>query len=252
MRGSAPDAAHARNPASVIGPLSRSLTSVPLRRPAGAPPSKGGRRNSDAAMQQNVGFARPADFFRLPQGFHADSLQMGMGTIDDLLIEKIYSPLTGWLQHRLGVGQWRASIESLNGSTVFYIAGVAIELAAARPYEGISTTLLRALAWLLILDFVRKVAYRQAASSVGIRTARVREWLFRTILVAVRPLSLYYAQPGQSVLFGSLSADLPPLFQATDAPPPEPRSPAGVQPPLTRSWRDIGPIPRRNEEPFHP
>ena len=150
---------------------------------------------------------------------------MGMGTIDDLLIEKIYSPLTGWLQHRLGVGQWRASIESLNGSTVFYVAGVALELAAARPSEGITTTLLRALAWLLILDFVRKVAYRQAASSVGIRTARVKEWLFRTILVAVLPLSFYYAQAWDNMCY---SASLMLLichlyFKATDAPPPEPR-----------------------------
>ena len=113
-----------------------------------------------------------------------------MGTIDDFLIEKGFSPLTGWLQHRLGVGQWRASIEALNGSTVFYIAGVALELSAKGPYDGIFITLLRALVWLLILDFVRRVAYRQAASSVGIRTARVRDWLFRTILVAVLPLSL--------------------------------------------------------------
>jgi hypothetical protein len=148
-----------------------------------------------------------------------------MGTIDDLLIEKISSPLTGWMQHRLGIGQWRAAIESLNGSTVFYVAGVALELAAKGPYDGIFVTLLRALVWLLVLDFVRRVAYRQAASSVGIRTARVREWVFRTILVAVLPLSLLYAQAWDNLCY---SASLLLLichlyFKASDAPPPEPR-----------------------------
>lgn len=148
-----------------------------------------------------------------------------MGTIDDLLIEKGFSPLTGWLQHRLGVGQWRASIESLNGSTMLYVTGVAIELAAMGPYDGIFITLLRALVWLLVLDFIRRVARRQASSSVGTRTARVREWLFRTILVAVLPLSLYYAQAWDNLCY---SASLMLLichlyFKASDAPPPEPR-----------------------------
>ena len=149
----------------------------------------------------------------------------GMGTIDDILIDRVYSPLTGWLQHRVGVSQWRASFESLNGSTVVYVAGVALELAAKGPYDGIFITLLRALVWLLILDFIRRVACRQAASSVGMRTARVREWLFRTILVAVLPLSLYYAQTWDNLCY---SASLMLLichlyFKASDAPPPEPR-----------------------------
>ena len=149
-----------------------------------------------------------------------------MGTIDDLLIEKVTSPLTGWLQHRLGVSQWRASFESLNGSTVFYIAAVALELAAKGPFDGIFVTLLRALVWLLILDFVRRVACRQAASSVGIRTARVREWLFRTILVAMLPLSLSYAQGGWDNVCYSASLLLLVChlyFKASDAPPPEPK-----------------------------
>ncbi len=150
---------------------------------------------------------------------------MGMGTIDDLLIERIASPATGWLQHRLGVGQWRASIESLNGSTVFYVVGVALELAAAGPEDAVFVTLLRALVWLLVLDFIRRVAYRQAASSVGVRTARLREWLFRTILVAVLPLSLLYAQAWDNLCY---SASLALLvchlyFKASDAPPPEPK-----------------------------
>jgi hypothetical protein len=149
-----------------------------------------------------------------------------MGTIDDLLIERVTSPLTGWLQHRLGVSQWRASLESLNGSTFFYIAAVALELAAKGPFDGIFLTLLRALIWLLILDFVRRVAYRQAASSVGIRTARVREWVFRTILVAVTPLSLYYVPGGWDNVCYSASLMLLVChlyFKASDAPPPEPK-----------------------------
>ncbi len=150
---------------------------------------------------------------------------MGMGTIDDLLIERISSPLTGWLQHRLGVGQWRASIESLNGSTVVYVAGVALELAAAGPEDAIYVTLLRALVWLLVLDFIRRVAYRQAASSVGVRTARLREWLFRTILVAVLPASLLYAQAWDNLCYSaSLLLLVCHLYiKASDAPPPEPK-----------------------------
>ena len=148
-----------------------------------------------------------------------------MGTIDDILIDRVYSPLTGWLEHQLGIGQWRASIESLNGSTVLYVTGVALELATKGPYDGIFITLLRALVWLLILDFIRRVAYRQAASSVGNRTARVREWVFRTILVAVLPLSLFYAQAWDNLCY---SASLMLLichlyFKASDVPPPEPR-----------------------------
>ena len=71
-----------------------------------------------------------------PSGFRKDFVLIvcpGMGTIDDLLIERVSTPLTGWLQHRLGVSQWRASIESLNGSTVFYVAGVALELGEPGP-----------------------------------------------------------------------------------------------------------------------
>ena len=149
-----------------------------------------------------------------------------MGTIDDLLIERFYSPLTGWLEHRLGVSQWRASIESLNGSLFFYIGAVALQIAGKGPEDGIFAIMLRALVWLLILDGVRRIAYRQAASSVGVRTARVREWIFRTILVATLPLSLYYVGGGLTNLCYSLSLMLlicHLYFKASDAPPPEPK-----------------------------
>ena len=148
-----------------------------------------------------------------------------MGTLDDLLIDRFWSPLTGWLQHRLGVGQWRASFESLNGSIVCYVAAVGLEIAGKGAHDGIFVTMLRALVWLLILDWVRRHASRQAASSVGARTARLREWIFRTILVAMLPLSLSYASNWTNFCY---SASLLLLichlyFKASDAPPPEPK-----------------------------
>jgi hypothetical protein len=148
-----------------------------------------------------------------------------MGTIDDILIERVASPLTGWLQHRLGVSQWRASIECLNGSIVFYVAAVALEIAAKGPYDGIFMTMLRALVWLLIMDAVRRVAYRQAASSVGTRTARVREWAFRLVLVAMLPISLIHVQAWDNLCYSAalllLTGHL--YFKASDAPPPQPK-----------------------------
>ena len=149
-----------------------------------------------------------------------------MGTIDDLLIERFYSPLAGWLEHRLGVSRWRAAIESLNGSLFFYIVAVALQIAGKGPEDAVFAILLRALVWLLILDGVRRLAYRQGASSVGVRTARVREWIFRTILVAMLPLSLYYASGGLTNLCYSISLTLlicHLYFKASDAPPPEPK-----------------------------
>ncbi|HEX8639596.1 MAG TPA: hypothetical protein VF704_00410 [Allosphingosinicella sp.] len=148
-----------------------------------------------------------------------------MGRIDDLLIERIASPATGWLQHRLGIGQWRASFECLNGSIVFYVAAVALEIAGKGPYDGIFATMLRALFWLLIMDAVRRVACRQAASSVGTRTARVREWIFRLALVAMLPVSLLYAHGWHNLCYSAalllLICHL--YLKASDAPPPEPK-----------------------------
>ena len=149
-----------------------------------------------------------------------------MNRIDDALIDRLSSPLASWLQHRLGVAPWRASLECLNGSVVLYVAAVALQIAGAGPYDGIFVILLRALIGLLVLDAVRKVARRQAASSVGTRTARVREWLFRILLVAMLPVSLCYADGLDNLLY---SASLLLLighlyFKASDAPPPEPRS----------------------------
>ncbi|HEV2867442.1 MAG TPA: hypothetical protein VGX37_13105 [Allosphingosinicella sp.] len=148
-----------------------------------------------------------------------------MGTVDDLLIERIASPMAGWLQHRLGLSQWRASIECLNGSVAFYVAAVALELASKGPYDGIFVTMLRALVWLLILDGVRRVAYRQAASSVGTRTARVRESVFRLVLLLMLPVSLCYAQGWQNLCYSaSLLLLVCHLYlKASDTPPPQPK-----------------------------
>ncbi len=148
-----------------------------------------------------------------------------MGSVDDLLIEKIVSPVCGWARDQWGITQWRMSIESLNGSVAFYVAAVAVEIAGKGPADGIFLIMLRALLWLLILDAARKRAYRQAASSVGSRTARAGEWLFRMILGAMLPLSLLYAD-GWNNIFYSVSLMLLVChlyFKASDLPPPQPR-----------------------------
>ncbi len=148
-----------------------------------------------------------------------------MGSLDDILIERVYSPLSGWLRHRLGVCQWRAAIECLNGSIAFYMVGVAFEIATRLPDGPVFQTMLRALVWLLIMDWVRRHAYRQAGSSVGVRTARLREWMFRLILVAVTPLSLIYAVNVNGICYSAalllLICHL--YFKASDTPPPEPK-----------------------------
>lgn len=176
------------------------------------------RRNSDGylhAAARFSGFLKPFVLI----------VSIAMSTIDDILIDKVYSPLSGWLEHRLGVSRWRASIECLNGSLAFYVAAVALEIAGKGPYDGIFMTMLRALVWLLVMDAVRRVAYRQAASSVGPRTARVREWIFRLVLVAVLPLSLYYAQGWHNLCYSaSLMLLICHLYlKASDPPPPQPK-----------------------------
>lgn len=145
-----------------------------------------------------------------------------MGNIDDILIERVWSPAAGWLQHRLGVGPWRAAIECLNGSIAFYVAAVTLQIAGMGPEDGIFVTMLRALAWLLVMDWLRRHAFRQAASSVGVRTARVREWTFRLALLLMLPLSFLCADEGHNLLYsGSLLLLVCHLyFKASDAPPP--------------------------------
>ena len=152
-------------------------------------------------------------------------------TVDDVLIEKVYSPLAGRLQHGLGLCQWRVAIECLNGSVALYVGAVAFEIAGKGIRDGIFVTMLRALVWLLIMDRVRRLAQRQAGSSIGTSSARRREWLFRILLVAVLPLSLWYVGGLHNLLY---SASLALLichlyFKAADTPPPVPKGKLAFQ-----------------------
>ena len=143
--------------------------------------------------------------------------------VDDILIHRLFSPVAGWLHHRFGLSQWRLSLECLNGNVAFYLAGVAFSIAGKGMNDGIFADLLKGLAWLLIVDFARRVAMRQAASPMGIQSARLGEWLIRLILVAMLPLSLLYVRGLASFCFTTSLAllVLHLYFKASDTPPPQ-------------------------------
>ena len=148
-----------------------------------------------------------------------------MTPFDQTIIDKVYSPISGWISHRFGVDQWRLSIECLNGTVAFYLAGVALTIASKGMNDGIFVDLLGAVVWLAFMDMVRRVALRQAASSLGTQTARMSESVFRHILVGILPLSLYYVR-GLDNFCHTLSlvfliSHL--YFKACDTPPPKPR-----------------------------
>ena len=90
--------------------------------------------------------------------------------------------------------------------------------------DGIFADLLAAMGWLGIMTFARSLAYRQASSSMGVQSARLGEWMFRTILAASLPLSMLYVTGLSSFCFTAsllfLIAHL--YFKACDTPPPEP------------------------------
>ena len=146
-----------------------------------------------------------------------------MNPLDEMVIEKGFSPLAGWAEHRLGISQWRLSLECLNGHIAFYLGGVAFGLIGRGPGDGLFADLLVALAWLLLMDIVRRIALRQASSSIGVQTARMREWHFRLVGVVMLPLSLTYVKGvGTACYTFSLFLLLCHLyFKACDAPPPE-------------------------------
>ena len=148
-----------------------------------------------------------------------------MSRIDDLAIAKVFSPLAGWAEHRLGLGQWRLSLECLNGHIAFYLAGLARSIAGKGMADGIFASLLIALAWLLLMEAVRRVAYRQAGSSLGVQTARMREWHFRLILLVSLPISISRAEELANACYSvSLLLLLCHLyFKACDSPPPQGR-----------------------------
>jgi hypothetical protein len=145
--------------------------------------------------------------------------------IDDLALGKIFSPLAGWAEHRLGIGQWRVALECLNGHLAFYMGGLALSIGGKGMSDGIFTNMLVALAWLLLMEGARRVACRQAGSSLGVQTARTREWLFRVILLVSLPISVAradeLANAFYSVSLFLLVCHL--YFKACDAPPPKGR-----------------------------
>ena len=115
-----------------------------------------------------------------------------MSTIDDILIERVFSPITGFLQHRFGVSQWRLSMLCIDGNIAFYLAGVAFGMIGKGMGDAIFADMLAGFGWLCAMSFLRSVAHRQAGSSIGVQSARLGEWLYRTLLVAALPLSLLY------------------------------------------------------------
>ena len=148
-----------------------------------------------------------------------------MNPIDDIALARIFSPVAGWAEHRLGFGQWRIALECLNGHVAFYLAGLAFSLTGKGMTDGIFANLLVGLAWLLLMEAVRRVAYRQAGSSLGVQTARMREWHFRLILLVAMPISVSRIdEPASACYSVSLLLLLCHLyFKACDAPPPQDR-----------------------------
>jgi hypothetical protein len=148
-----------------------------------------------------------------------------MSGIDEILIGRLFSPAAGWLEHRLGLGRWRVAIECLNGHVACYLAGVAFAIAGKGARDGIFVDLLAALLWLCIMEAVRRAALRQAGSSVGVQTARLREQHFRYIFLVMLPVSLCYVESWAGGFYAAslalLVAHL--YFKACDAPPPERR-----------------------------
>ncbi len=148
-----------------------------------------------------------------------------MTRIDDLALTKAFSPLAGWAEHRLGLSQWRISLECLNGHLAFYLGGLALSIGGRGMNDGIFADVLVALAWLLLMEGARRVACRQAGSSIGVQTARMREWLFRVVLLLSLPLSLArideLSNAFYSVSLFLLVCHL--YFKACDSPPPQGR-----------------------------
>jgi hypothetical protein len=144
-------------------------------------------------------------------------------SIDDLALTKAFSPLAGWAEHRLGFGQWRIALECLNGHLAFYLGGLAFSIGGKGLNDGIFADVLVALAWLLLIEAARRVACRQAGSSLGVQTARMREWLFRVVLLISLPVSVAridaLSNAFYSVSLFLLICHL--YFKACDSPPPK-------------------------------
>lgn len=174
-------------------------------------------------MQQGAGFFGGCDFFAVSQP--PGLISRGVTRIDDLALTQFFSPLAGWVEHRLGLTQWRVSLECLNGHVAFYLGGLALSIGGKGANDGIFADLLVALAWLLLMEGARRVACRQAGSSLGVQTARMREWLFRVILLVSLPISVARIDEIANAFY-SLSLLLLVChlyFKACDSPPPRGR-----------------------------
>jgi hypothetical protein len=145
--------------------------------------------------------------------------------LDDLALTRLFSPLAGWADHRLGLSQWRVSLECLNGHLAFYLGGLALSIGGKGMNDGIFAEILIALAWLLLMQGARRIACRQAGSSIGVQTARMREWLFRVVLLVSLPISVARIDALSNVFYSvSLLLLVCHLyFKACDAPPPQNR-----------------------------
>jgi hypothetical protein len=138
-----------------------------------------------------------------------------MHRIDQFVLEKLVAPVAGWLNHKLGLGQWRMSLEFLNGHLAFYLAG----------NGPVFPMMLAALAWLLLMQAVRHMALRQSGSSLGVQTARMAEWHVRTILALALPfVATSVSDLGSAcyaIALGLLACHF--YFKACDTPPPQER-----------------------------
>ena len=148
-----------------------------------------------------------------------------MQRIDQFAIEKIYSPVAGWVRHRLGVEQWRLSLACLNGHLAFYLAGTALTIGHEVRSGPIFPVMLAALFWLMLMQAVRHMARRQAGSSIGVQTARMAEWHVRTILILVLPLMIANVRDlggaCYTIALALLTCHF--YFKACDTPPPHER-----------------------------
>jgi hypothetical protein len=149
-----------------------------------------------------------------------------MQRIDQFVLEKVYAPAAGWVRDRLGLEQWRLSLECLNGHLVFYLAGTTLTIGqTVASREPVYPVMAASLFWLLLMHAVRQMAKRQANSSLGVQTARMGEWHIRTILIlAFPPLALTVHDLGgacYTIALGLLGCHF--YVKACDTPPPEER-----------------------------
>jgi hypothetical protein len=148
-----------------------------------------------------------------------------MHRIDQFVLEKLIAPAAGWLSHKLGLGQWRLSLECLNGHLAFYLAGTALSIGKAMRSQPVYPILIAALVWLLLMQAVRHMALRQAGSSMGVQTARMAEWPVRTILILALPVTAVSVADLASACYAIALALLAGhfYFKACDTPPPRER-----------------------------